>query len=310
MALVDLNNGNIKRVASRENGQTRYGANVITRIAYAMKGASEALELKKSIKDTIEGLLESILKEENIHPHNIYKMVVVGNTCMHHLFLGLSISKLAVAPFISSCKSALDIEAEEIKVIGNGIPKGICGSGLVQSISEMKRIGIIDKRGTFQHSDTIQSISKEIKKRIRKGKEGLEFVLFLGEEQNKDIVINQKDIRQFQLAKSAISAGIKAILKKGNISIEELDKIYVAETFAMYLDVESCIEVGLLPNIRKYKIIKVGNAAHMGAVEALLYKEKWKQAKKLEKDIKHVELSKILEFNQNFSRCMYIDNLN
>lgn len=47
----------------------------------------------------------------------------------------------------------------------------------------------------------------------------------------------------------------------------------------------------------------------MGAVEALLYREKWEQAKKLEKDIVHVELSKVLEFNQNFSRCMYIDNL-
>lgn len=339
LALVDLNNGNIKRVISRENGQTRYGADVITRITYAMKGANEAFELKKSIIDTIEGLLESILKEESIHPYNIYKMVVVGNTCMQHLFLGLNISKLAVAPFVSSCKTALDIAAEEIKVcinpkgrvlifpniggfvggdtvgailgsskildkannllidigtncelflktqnkmfacstaagpafegwgitwgmrakkgaieginfqsdeieikaIGNGIPKGICGSGLIQSICEMKRIGIIDRKGTFRRSDTMQSISKKITNRIRKGKGGLEFVLSFGEEQGKDIVINQKDIRQFQLAKSAIAAGIKAILKKGSISIDELDKIYVSGTFAMYLDIESCI---------------------------------------------------------------------
>jgi len=112
-ALVDLNQGNILKVVSAENEQTAYGADVISRISYATESQEKALTLRSTVRRTINHLLEELSAQTNVSKNELYKMTLVGNTTMHHLFIGLEVSHLAVSPFVSACNRPLEFTADE-----------------------------------------------------------------------------------------------------------------------------------------------------------------------------------------------------
>ena len=410
VSLVDLNSAQLIKVLSHENEQTAYGADVISRISYASESGEKRLHLKDAVKQTINNLINQLIKESGIPAHSIYKMTVVSNTTMNHLFLGLDTANLAVAPYVSVLNNFIELSASElgieinpegriltfpnigsfvggdtvgavigapevleegnhllidlgtncelflktsrgmmacstaagpafegarithgmrakpgaiegvtitedgveIKVIGSQKASGICGSGLIEGIEQMKLAGIINKKGKIIDPEKEgSSLSPRLRDRIRSGgKSGREFVLSYGGKEGSDVFLNQEDIGELQLAKGAVCAGIKTLVGMVGISIQDLDSIVLAGTFASYLKARSILEIGLVPNIDPEKVKTAGNAAHVGAMKALLNRTVFKDAVELATMVKHVELGGNKVFTSNLMKSMYIERTN
>jgi uncharacterized 2Fe-2S/4Fe-4S cluster protein (DUF4445 family) len=122
---------------------------------------------------------------------------------------------------------------------------------------------------------------------------------------NRRIYLTQKDVRELQLAKGAVAAGIQTLMDKMGIGIQDLDQIYLAGALGNFVNPYSAMRIGLLPMVDPDKIMSLGNAASKGAVMVLLSRPYWQMANELSKSIEHVELSTHLEFNRYF-----VDNLN
>ncbi|HEY8909045.1 MAG TPA: ASKHA domain-containing protein [Desulfosporosinus sp.] len=407
VALVDLNQGNILKVVSTENEQTVFGADVISRISFAMESQENATALRVAIRRTINHLLEELTAQTDVRKNDMFKMTIVGNTTMHHLFIGLDISHLAVSPFVSVCNRPLEFTAGELgveinsqakiyilpnigsfvgadtvgaimgapvvqeqgnhllidlgtncelflktektlmacstaagpafegagiahgmrakqgaiegvsitdegvycEVIGGREPIGICGSGLIEAIDEMRKAGVVNKQGKIVDPEKAPALSPELLKRIQKGEKGREFVLAYGTGQGFDVTLSQKDIGELQLAKGAVCAGIKTLVEMAGIAVPELDSVTLSGTFATYLKADNILNIGLVPDIVPEKIKMVGNAAHVGALMALLDHHELAMAGVLYRKISHVELGGSSTFSNYFMNSMYLERL-
>jgi uncharacterized 2Fe-2S/4Fe-4S cluster protein (DUF4445 family) len=182
----------------------------------------------------------------------------------------------------------------EVKVIGDTIPQGICGSGLIDIISGLIKIGVINKKGCF---------TDKFKERIIKKNNIKCFKIY--EKQDKIIYITQKDIREFQLAKSAISTAIKLLLKEMNFEITDLDEILIAGAFGNYMDIENAISIDLIPKIDLNKIKCIGNAAGAGAIKALLSEHFRDKCNEYAEKMENINLTSCKKFYK-----MFINNMN
>jgi uncharacterized 2Fe-2S/4Fe-4S cluster protein (DUF4445 family) len=133
------------------------------------------------------------------------------------------------------------------------------------------------------------------------------FILVRGKENeiNRDIFITQKDVRELQLAKGAIRAGIEILLKKKGLSNEDLDGIFLAGAFGNYIRRDSALRIGLLPPLPIDKIYPVGNAAGRGAMMALISPRMLKRAEEIARKCQYIELSALPEFTDFFMDAMY-----
>ncbi|KYC44722.1 MAG: Na(+)-translocating NADH-quinone reductase subunit F [Candidatus Methanofastidiosum methylothiophilum] len=181
------------------------------------------------------------------------------------------------------------------KTINNGKPKGICGSGIIDIVSEMLRVGLLDPSGKIRAHH-----NERIRKDPLNGQK--EFVIEWGDntEIKKDIVITASDIREIQLAKGAIMTGINILLEKSNITIAQIENLYLAGAFGNFIDIKNAIRIGLLPNIPLDKIISVGNAAGEGAKISLLSRERRMEEDLINKKIGYIELAAEKNFNGEF----------
>lgn len=199
------------------------------------------------------------------------------------------------------------IENDNVKIttIGKKEPIGICGSGLIDSVAELLKAGIVEGSGRMlkQEEAIANGISPELTKRIQKSEKGMFFVLSYREDAE-DIILTQQDIREVQLAKGAIYAGIKTLMKKLELIEEDLESIILAGAFGNYIDKDSAMDIGLLPDISKDKIHCVGNAAGVGACMVLLSKESRELVKSLAKEVEHVELSMNMDFQEEYIYAM------
>lgn len=186
-----------------------------------------------------------------------------------------------------------------IHVIGDVQPIGICGSGLLDAIAVMIELGVLDETGRIVYPE-----GKLVKDLIRKGENGLEFILRVN---GGEIPINQRDIRELQLAKSAIRAGIEILLEETGRDYGDIDTVYLAGAFGTYLDPESAVKIGLLPPLPISRIYSVGNAAGEGAKLALLDKDQRKIAEEVSKKISYIELSSRKDFQEKFMEFMYFE---
>lgn len=200
---------------------------------------------------------------------------------------------------------SFDEEGLRYQVIGNILPKGICGSGLVDLVAVLLHCGIIDSQGLIlqpqENSDDYLSSRVVTKSGVQ------DFVVAYRKETsvNRRIYLTQKDVRELQLAKGAVAAGIQTLMDKMGIGIQDLDQIYLAGALGNFVNPYSAMRIGLLPMVDPDKIKSLGNAASKGAVMALLSRPYWQMANELSKSIEHVELSTHLDFNRYF-----VDNLN
>jgi uncharacterized 2Fe-2S/4Fe-4S cluster protein (DUF4445 family) len=188
------------------------------------------------------------------------------------------------------------------QVIGGGKPNGICGSGLIDVVAEMLRLGIVDETGRMTDPDDLD-ISPELKTYIRRSDEyGPHLVLY--ESDGQEVVITQKDIRQVQLAKGAIKAGIEILMRKLGIKLDDVSEVLLAGAFGNYIKKESAIRLGLIPNFPLDKVHFIGNAAAAGSKMALMSKEAREEAVLIAKTTEYVELATDPNFQNEFMEAM------
>lgn len=198
-------------------------------------------------------------------------------------------------------------EDVELDVISGGKARGICGSGLIDAIAQMRKIGIIESSGRFtSKADQLAKLPPAVYERLRSDEQDNEFVLVWGQNTatGEDIVLSQKDIRKLQLAKGAIMAGIQILLQEMGVSVEAIDRVLIAGAFGNYIKKESAVVIGLLPPLPLERIDTIGNAAGDGAKMALLSKEERIRAETLASRTEHVELSTRMEFQKVFMKAL------
>ncbi len=191
----------------------------------------------------------------------------------------------------------------KISTIDDSPAKGICGSGLIDAVAAMVDAGLINTTGKIINPEDNPDLVPEIfKSRLKQAEGGMEFILVPGNESEsgEDIVLSQGDIRELQLAKGAIYAGLKILLKEADLKEEDLDKILLAGAFGNYVRKESALTIGLLPQLSPEKIVAVGNAAGDGSRMALVSKKIRDRAFQLPELVEHLELSTRQDFQEIF----------
>jgi uncharacterized 2Fe-2S/4Fe-4S cluster protein (DUF4445 family) len=198
----------------------------------------------------------------------------------------------------------------EIKVIGNQPAKGICGSGLMDAVAEMIKAGVIEPGGRLLSPEDAGHLSPALQKRLGNNEEyGAYFILAYQEDNlGEEVVLTQKDIRELQLAKAAIAAGIQVLLDQLNLTVQEIDEVLLAGAFGSYINKYSALGIGLLPPTEPDKIKSVGNAAGTGARMALISQEIRREAEKVARRVKHLELSCREDFQDRFVKNLSFKN--
>lgn len=182
--------------------------------------------------------------------------------------------------------------------IENAAPRGICGSGLLDLVAELVRVGVIDETGRLLDGDELPEVSAHLQS-YRKEVEGSPaFVLEPG------VFITQKDIRQIQSAKGAIAAGISLLLKAAGLEVSDIKSVVLAGGFGSCLDPASACGIGLLPPEWADRTSAIGNGAGAGAIQALLSNNRMERAIAISKNMQYVELSGNPRFNHLFAEAM------
>lgn len=189
--------------------------------------------------------------------------------------------------------------------IGSCEPVGICGSGLIDIIAQMKKNGLIEKTGRLISSEKAmeKGLPEELANRLQVDGTTRQFVLVY-KESGEDILITQNDIREVQLAKGAIAAGIKILLNQFDKGYDDIKKIVVAGAFGNYIDKESAVEIGLLPKVDMDIIQFAGNAAGAGVSMAVANKNELESAKSIPDNISHIELASCEDFQPIYLDAM------
>jgi uncharacterized 2Fe-2S/4Fe-4S cluster protein (DUF4445 family) len=177
-------------------------------------------------------------------------------------------------------------------------PIGICGSGILDGVAEMVRVGAIDRRGVLQedHWSVVKRDSRYA------------FVLAPASAtgHGRDVVVTRSDINEIQLAKAAIRAGTEILLEEAGIQADEVQKVIVAGAFGTYLDIDSAIRVGMLPDLPRHRFRQVGNAAGAGARQMLVSAESRHIAAEIAERVEYVELTVHPLFSAEFLKQMYL----
>jgi uncharacterized 2Fe-2S/4Fe-4S cluster protein (DUF4445 family) len=181
--------------------------------------------------------------------------------------------------------------------------KGICGSGILDVLAELYASGVISKSGVFSKEQK----SNRYRKNADTGQP--EFVLAWSEETSiqKDVVITQKDIRQIQLAKGALYAGCKLMMRR--MGLEAVDVVKIAGAFGTHVDRTKALVMGLFPDCEIDKIMGVGNAAGDGCRAALLNRQKRIEANWCSRNVEYIELTVEKDFQQQFMEAMQLPHM-
>lgn len=183
----------------------------------------------------------------------------------------------------------------ELGVIGDSKPAGICGSGMIDAISEMFLTGVVDLKGKLVHPRT---------DRIREGEDGMEFVLSRGMES--DIVLTEADIENMLRAKAAIYAGVSLLLKEVGFGLDAIERVYIAGGFGNFLNIEKAIILGMLPDLPKGKFSFLGNTSITGAYLCLLSEYLRKEADDIASKMTYMELSISRGFMDEYLSALFL----
>jgi len=179
-------------------------------------------------------------------------------------------------------------DAVELEVIGGVEPVGICGSGLVDAVAELVRVGVLDRSGRFLDdppvlADRLERIGEERVFRLAPG-----------------VYLSQRDVRELQFAKAAIATGWHVLLEEAGIDAGEIQQVLLAGSFGSYLSPASAVRIGLVPKLALPRIVSAGNVAGEGAKMALLSMQERHAAAALLDEVAYVELSDRADFNDRF----------
>ena len=194
------------------------------------------------------------------------------------------------------------IEEERLayQVISNTRPRGLCGSGLVDLAAVLLHAGVMTSEGVIETPQ--EDIPDFLASRVTGHGEVNDFVVASQAESSngKPVILSQRDVRELQLAKGAVAAGIQTLLNEMNLEVSDISRIYMAGALGNYVNVYSAIRIGLLPKIDPNIVTSLGNAATTGAEMVLLSKDHWRKANELRHFVRHVELSTHADFNEHF----------
>jgi len=195
--------------------------------------------------------------------------------------------------------ASLNFPQEKIyKTIDDKSPIGICGSGVLDAVSELLKYGVIDETGRMLDADEIENDVISSRVVVIGGMK--QFILEKGDKDDNPIYFTQKDVREVQLAKAAISAGIKILIAEKGISYEEIEKIYIAGGFGNFMDVSSAINIGMLPKELEDKVYSIGNSAGSGAKMYLLSQQQREKTLSIKRSTTYIELSNRADFQDYF----------
>lgn len=189
----------------------------------------------------------------------------------------------------------------DFTTIGGEQPIGICGSGIVDAISEMLKAGIIDEYGRIKTRDELAGTP--FADRIIEIDNKPAFLL-AHMDNGESIAICQKDVRELQLAKGAIAAGVRILMKEAGITMDQIEHVYLAGGFGNYIDYNSACNIGLLPMELRDKITGIGNGAGAGAKMCLMSQQYMKKAEAVRDKIHYIELSTRRDFQDIFMDLM------
>ena len=179
--------------------------------------------------------------------------------------------------------------------IGETTATGICGSGIIDLIAELLKIGLITADGRMLSPEEVYGqFPIKLAKRIKLINEQPTFFL------ENNLYLSQKDVREVQLAKAAIAAGIEILIKELNVSPADIANLYLTGGFGNYMDVENAIAIGLIPPVFQNKIRTIGNGAGIGAQLTLLLQETKNQAAQIAEQAKYIELATRPDFQEIF----------
>lgn len=213
---------------------------------------------------------------------------------------------------VSGAINTIMLDGDKLKytTIEDKAPIGICGSGIVDALAVLLDAGIVDETGRLLDADEIESgIGQKLTDRLTEV-EGLSAFIIAHahvSETGEAIVITQKDIREIQLAKAAIAAGVKVLIKKMGKNIDEVVRLYLAGGFGSYIDRRNAARIGLIPPELEQRIIAIGNGAGTGAMLSLLSSEHYSKTNDIRNMAEYVELSSTLEFQDEYVNSMYFD---
>lgn len=361
-------------VESMLSPQASYGADVVSRIQWAIRNGSQPLT--DAIRAAITELIQSCCDHAQISPAQIGVISIVGNSCMQQLLLGIPVDNLAAVPFAPAITRAVILEARDYlplcpnaklltvpdiagfvgadtmgcilaaglhkteqtvllvdigtngemvlahrgqlaacsaaagpalegaliqfgmrgaagaidrvwlensqvqcSVIGGGAARGICGSGIIDAVAVMLEAGLLNRRGRIQTENRVFE--------LRDG-----------------IFLTQEDIRQVQLAKGAIAAGIELLCAHFGIEAADIDRVVLAGAFGSYMDPESACRIGLLPPALSGRITAAGNLSLSGAKLLALDRKQLPLTQQIASRVHSIQLSEIPAFRRTFARCM------
>ncbi len=191
------------------------------------------------------------------------------------------------------------------KTIEDSAPAGFCGSGLIDAMALLVEQGIVDETGRIKDPEELPAgLPAEIKAGIVKHGNGNEFIFVRQNGAAGNISLTQKDVREIQLAKGAMLAGIIILMKELKVEVSDIKEVLIAGAFGNYIRADKALAIGLIPPVELKRIIFCGNAAEEGARKALVSLEMRKDVEKIAKAAKYVDLSSSPVFQDVFAEAM------
>lgn len=188
-----------------------------------------------------------------------------------------------------------------LTVIGDGTPAGLCGSGIIDGVAGLLREGLIDAGGRLLTPEELPPASPWAERLQNLEEYNPAFYFHL----DPPVYLSQKDVRQIQLAKSAIYAGCVTLLKERGLTPDQVDDMILSGAFGNYIDIDHALEIGLLPPVARDRIHSIGNGAGQGVQLCLLNQEWMTDCLEIPSYTVHVELADSPEFMDE-----YIMNMN
>ncbi len=407
--LVDLLTGRTIGFAAAGNSQRAHGADLMSRLDYALREKGGLRRLGRAVLKDVNSLIHDVAHRAGISKENIYKLVLAGNTAMQHMFFGLDIRFLGRAPYVPIVEGEIAFRAKDLGLEANpsalgfflppiaafvgsdtlamilaegldkrpGItlavdvgtnaesvlardgellccsnpagpafegasieagmravpgaidsvsldgrvsfttieeapPKGLCGSGIIDAVAEMRRIGCLEVSGRMRDRDALgDGVDDLFGERMERTNLGNRFLLVPPEQSadGRPVFVTQKDIREVQLAGGGIRAGVDILLREMGITPDSIDEILIAGAFGNYLSPDSARRIGLIPPVPLDRVRFVGNSAGTGARLALVSEDLHERARQLAGRVRHVNLGGRADFQRFFVEAMKFPDL-
>lgn len=195
-----------------------------------------------------------------------------------------------------------------LTTIDSAPPRGLCGSGLVDAVAQLTKIGVILPSGRMARREEITGISSKVAQRLVGEGSGAGFVLATAEEaeHGRPVTLTARDVRELQLAKAAVCAGVLTVLEYLGIGVGEVEELLLAGAFGHCVSRESAVAIGLVPGVPVDRIRGVGNAAGAGARLALMNSAERSRANEIARRTHYIELCASVGFYEKFEAVMQL----